>query len=113
MPHINSQQNLDAVVLLHETRLKENHWGIPEPVDGSSLDPKLIDVVFVPLLVFDKMGHRVGYGKGFYDKFLKSCREDVIKIGLSYFEAVEQISDVNPNDMVMDYCITPNKIYSF
>ena len=113
VPKINDSQELDSIVLLPDTRLEENHWCIPEPSDGSEIDPKMIDVVFVPLLVFDKTGHRVGYGKGFYDKFLKSCREDVLKIGLSYFEVVDQISDINPNDIVMNYCVTPEKIYSF
>ena len=113
VPKINDEQELDSIVLMPETRLEENCWGIPEPLEGSPMDPKLIDVVFVPLIVFDQSGHRVGYGKGFYDKFLKSCREDVLKIGLGYFEAVDQISDINPDDIVMDYCVSPEKIYSF
>ena len=113
VPRINSEQLLDAILLLDDTRLEENRWGIPEPSEGTSIDPKSIDVVFVPLLVFDQKGHRVGYGKGYYDKFLQSCKTDVVKIGLSYFEAVDEISDINPNDIAMDYCVTPKKIYSF
>ena len=73
-----------------------------------------IDVVFVPLLAFDKLGHRVGYGKGFYDKFLNDdCRKDVIKIGLSLFKPVDKISDIQKHDIVMDYCVTPDKVYIF
>ena len=55
----------------------------------------------------------VGYGKGFYDRFLKQCKKDVVKIGLSLFEAEEEIEDVFENDIPLDYCITPNKIYEF
>ena len=51
-----------------------------------------IEVVFVPLVAFDETGNRVGYGKGFYDEFLKNCSKDTIKIGLSFFEAEAVIS---------------------
>ena len=51
-------------------------------------------MVFVPLLAFDKAGNRVGYGKGFYDLFLSECRQDVIKVGLSFFEAEEEIPGI-------------------
>ena len=71
-----------------------------------------IDLVLIPLLCFDKKGYRVGYGKGYYDRFLAECRPDVMKIGLSIFEPVDEISDVDEFDVKMDYCITPNKIWS-
>lgn len=77
------------------------------------MDDKKIDVVFVPLLAFDKTGHRVGYGKGFYDDFLAKCRPQTIKIGLSFFDAEDHIEDIYQGDIPLDYCITPNKIYKF
>ena len=64
---------------------------------------KSIDMVLVPGLCFDGDGHRVGYGKGFYDRFLKTCRPDCIKIGLSYFEPVESIDDVHEGDVRLDF----------
>jgi 5-formyltetrahydrofolate cyclo-ligase len=70
-------------------------------------------VVFVPLLAFDKQGNRVGYGKGFYDRFLANCKPETIKIGLSFFEVENEIADVFNNDIELDYCVTPNKIYTF
>lgn len=100
-------------LLTDNTRLVKNQYGIPEPVDGIEVPAQKIDVVFVPLLAFDKTGHRTGYGRGFYDRFLAGCREDVVKIGLSFFEAEESIDDVNPTDIVLDYCITPEKVYKF
>ena len=75
--------------------------------------PSKIDVVFVPLLAFDKNGHRIGYGKGYYDKFLSSCKPDIIKIGLSFYEAEEAFQDVYPSDIPLDYCVTPKKVYRF
>ena len=96
------------------TKLKTNSWGIPEPKDTRNpINDKDIDVVFVPLLAFDENGHRVGYGKGFYDNFLAKCKPDVIKVGISYFEAEENIEDINQTDIKIDYCITPKKNYYF
>jgi len=94
-------------LLTDNTKLKVNDYGIPEPVDGLEVPAHKIDVVFVPLLAYDKKGNRVGYGKGFYDQFLSECKPDVIKIGLSYFDPEETISDVFENDVKLDFCVTP------
>jgi 5-formyltetrahydrofolate cyclo-ligase len=69
--------------------------------------------VLIPLLAFDRKGHRVGYGKGYYDRFLRTCRKDVVKIGFSYFDPVEKIEDASRYDVRLNYCITPNDIYRF
>ena len=105
--------DLTHYLLTDNTKLKTNKWNVPEPVDGFSVDPSKIEVVFIPLLAFDKQGNRVGYGKGYYDRFLKQCKKDVVKIGLSLFDAEEEIEDVIENDIPLNYCITPNKIYEF
>lgn len=100
-------------LLTDNTRLVKNSFGIPEPVDGIEVLPEKIDVVFLPLLAYDTNGNRVGYGKGFYDNFLLKCRPDVIKIGLSFYEAEEEAIETNATDVPLDYCITPLKVYSF
>ncbi len=100
-------------LLTDNTIIKKNHWNIPEPVDGIKIDDKKIEVVFVPLLAFDKQGNRVGYGKGFYDHFLANCKPKTIKIGLSFFEAEDEIKDIHKGDIGLDYCVTPNKVYGF
>jgi 5-formyltetrahydrofolate cyclo-ligase len=100
-------------LLTDNTIIKKINYNIPEPVDGIEIPCQKIDVVFVPLLAFDIQGHRVGYGKGFYDRFLSECKPETIKIGLSFFEAETKIEDVFENDMALDYCVTPNKIYTF
>lgn len=96
-----------------ETKLKNNRWGIPEPEEGEIIPEKDIDIIFVPLLTFDKSGHRVGYGKGYYDRFLGACNRDATKIGLSFFKPVSKISDVGPFDIALDICITPDKVWTF
>lgn len=100
-------------LLTENTKLRKNDYNIPEPVNGLEVPAKMIDVVFVPLLAFDSYGNRVGYGKGFYDKFLADCRPETIKIGLSFFDAVDAIHDVFESDVKLDYCVTPDKIYVF
>lgn len=113
VPKMNEDGTLSNYLLTDNTKLIKNKWNVPEPIEGIEILEKDLDVVFVPLLAFDKTGHRVGYGKGFYDRFLSNCRPDVIKIGLSHFEAEEVISDIEENDVALNYCVTPTKIYSF
>jgi 5-formyltetrahydrofolate cyclo-ligase len=100
-------------LLTDNTIIKKNKYNIPEPVDGIEISTDKIEVVFVPLLAFDKKGHRVGYGKGFYDTFLNDCKPETIKIGLSFFEAEDAIEDVFKSDVELNYCVTPKKIYRF
>lgn len=95
------------------TKIKEGPFGIPEPETGDLVEADMLDIVFVPLVAFDTQGHRIGYGKGFYDRFLANCRSDCLKIGLSLFEAQETFPDPNEFDIELDMCITPEKIYAF
>ncbi len=106
-------REMQNFLLTDTTLIKKNKWDIPEPVDGIEVPASKIDVVFVPLLAFDKSGHRVGYGKGFYDIFLANCRKDVIKIGLSLFDAEEEIPGILSSDVALDYCVSPHHIYKF
>ncbi len=95
------------------TSFKENNAGILEPVGGLFLHPTDLDLVFVPLLAFDKRGYRVGYGRGFYDRFLKLCAQKTLFVGISYFPPIEKIENVDNFDVPLHYCITPEKIYEF
>lgn len=93
--------------------MSANSSGILELVSDEYFDEKNIDIILLPLLAFDEKGYRAGYGKGFYDRFLKKCREDVIKAGLSLFPPVESIEDTHSNDVQMDYCVTPEGVNPF
>ncbi len=104
---------MNHFLLTDNTKIKLNKYNIPEPVDGLEVPTNKIDVVFVPLLAFDKKGHRVGYGKGYYDQFLSECNPETIKIGLSFYEAENLITDVYKNDVPLDYCVTPNEVCLF
>jgi len=100
-------------LLTDSTRIKKNEHNIPEPIDGIEIKASKIEVVFVPLLAFDQAGHRIGYGKGFYDRFLSQCKPETIKIGLSFFRAEEEIAEVYETDIKLDYCVTPEEVYRF
>ncbi|WP_412464715.1 5-formyltetrahydrofolate cyclo-ligase [Flavobacterium mekongense] len=113
-----ARSDFDTLAMTHflltdNTKFQKNQYNIFEPVDGIEVPPSKLDVVFVPLLAYDTDGNRVGYGKGFYDKFLSQCKEDVIKVGFSFFEPEENITDVSPNDILLDYCVTPETIHKF
>jgi 5-formyltetrahydrofolate cyclo-ligase len=95
-----------------ETKLIENSYGIPEPEGGKIIKPKQLDFVLIPLLVTDESGNRIGYGKGFYDRFLANCEPDCKKIGLSFEEPVSEIIP-DEFDVPLDFCITPEKVYEF
>ncbi len=106
-------REMRSFLLTDTTKLQKNKWGIPEPLDGIEVPSAKIEVVFLPLLAFDITGHRVGYGMGFYDKFLSDCKPEIVKIGLSLFEPEEKIPGILSTDVALNYCVTPNKIYSF
>lgn len=91
--------------------LKENAYHIPEPQTTTVFEGK-IDMVLVPLLAFDEKGYRVGYGKGFYDRFLSEI--ETKKVGVSLFEAQsDEISNVHEDDIRLDFCITPKQVYEW
>ncbi len=113
-----SRSNFETFEMTHylltdSTKIKKNNYNIPEPINGLEVPIEKIEVVFVPLLAFDINGNRVGYGKGFYDKFLSKCHPETIKIGLSFFDAEEKIDDATENDVTLNYCVIPNKTYFF
>lgn len=114
VPRVNAAtQKIESVLLTDELQFEKNKWGIMEPVEGELIEPKEMDLILVPLLAFDETGNRVGYGKGYYDQFLSQCRTDVLKVGFSYFEAIDKIIDSASFDIPLSYCVTPQRIYEF
>ncbi|MDP1842680.1 MAG: 5-formyltetrahydrofolate cyclo-ligase [Sediminibacterium sp.] len=112
-PKINDNDTMEAILIDEETVYTTNQWGLTEPEAGPVCSPASIDLVLVPLLVFDQSGYRVGYGKGYYDRFLAQCRQNAILVGLSYFEPIALISDTHEFDIPLNIGITPQLIYEF
>ena len=96
-----------------DTKTKQTKYNITEPIDPIWIENDNIDLVITPLLGFDTKGYRVGYGKGFYDRFFASLHKDVKKIGISLFSPCEVVEDINEHDVPLTCCVTPNKNYSF
>ena len=104
---------LENLKFTADTKLVANKWQILEPATSDAIEIEEIDQILVPLLCFDERGFRVGYGMGFYDRFLEKCRKDCRKIGLSYFAPTAEISDAQNFDVRLDCCVTPKKIWKF
>ncbi|MEM9650437.1 MAG: 5-formyltetrahydrofolate cyclo-ligase [Bacteroidota bacterium] len=113
IPKVSGENSMEHFLLTDNTVFMKNKWNIPEPIDGIPIPEEKIEVVFLPLLAFDQRGNRVGYGKGFYDTFLRKCNPKTLKIGLSFFEAETVIKDIHENDIPLDYCISPKQVYKF
>lgn len=105
--------SMQHVLYENKEQLQPNEYGIPEPTYGDTINVQEIDIVIVPLLCIDKKGYRVGYGKGFYDRFLDSCRTNCQFIGLSYFEPIDEVSDKNSNDIALHACVFPFGMIAF
>lgn len=95
-----------------ETVLEKNSWGILEPL-GDRDEEVAFDQVITPLLYADSLGNRVGYGKGFYDRFFNRINQEALKIGLNYFAPKESISDASAVDVSLDFLVLPTEILSF
>lgn len=108
-----SSHTITALTVDEDTVYHTNTWGITEPEEGSVLAPDQIDLVLVPMLICDKSGYRVGYGKGYYDRYLADCRQNLVSIGFSYFDPIDKIADTGQFDVPLTYCITPHQTYEF
>jgi 5-formyltetrahydrofolate cyclo-ligase len=112
---LSGTKELAHYLITPSTEWTVNAWGIAEPLPASTEEvvPTQLDLVIIPLLAFDEQGYRVGYGGGFYDRFLAKCRPDVLKVGLSFWPPIASITDVNPYDVRLDYCLTPRKVWQW
>ena len=113
-PRVDSTSGeIESIAHGRDTPVVTSGWGIQEPAGAGRVAPETLDLVIVPLLCFDASGHRVGYGKGYYDRFLQKCRPDCIKAGLSFFPPVEKIDDIHVADVQLDLVVTPNETFYF
>ena len=102
---------MKSFLLNDNTVLKKNNYGITEPINNEEFLGR-IDVIFIPLVAYDLIGNRVGYGKGFYDKFLRNQNNRILRVGLSFFNPEKRIK-IDKHDENLDFCVTPNRIFSF
>lgn len=113
IPVSNFETNTMRNALFTSTNdLKANKYGIQEPRKPIFLDDVVPDIVFTPLLTFDRNGYRVGYGGGFYDRYFENMPKKTKKVGLSVEEGIYEISDVHRLDQPLDYAFTPLQVLS-
>jgi 5-formyltetrahydrofolate cyclo-ligase len=114
VPRVNHEtEALESLKYGPDVELVASRWQIHEPTHNERVEPSEIDIVLVPLLCFDTQGHRVGYGKGYYDRFLVRCRPDCLKIGISIFDPVDKIDDAHEGDVTLDFAVTPTATINF
>lgn len=112
IPRVNTETAIiESYLYEGKDQLETNIWGIPEPTSGIPVANEKIDVVLTPLLAADRRGGRVGYGRGFYDRFL--CELRAQKVGLSFFPPEEHIEGMSAADVPLDMLVTPDGVYRF
>lgn len=111
VPRMNGEI-LETIKITPETNFIENKWNILEPI-GSASENISFDFVIVPLLYCDNFGNRVGYGKGFYDRFFAEIIPNALKIGVNFFSPEEEINDISEFDIPLDYLVTAEEVLSF
>ena len=111
------RRSLKHYELTPATPLHTNHWGIAEPEAAAAAEvlPAAFDAVLVPLLALDAAGHRVGYGGGYYDRFLAQCGPATQFIGFSLLDdaPVAALADLRPTDVPLHACLTPGGLRRF
>ncbi len=98
---------LSHFYLEEDTVLSLNKFGVLEPVAAELVEENKLDLIFIPMLISDDKKFRVGYGKGFYDRFLLNCRKDAKFIGLNFFPPITAIEDKNEFDIPLHQVIYP------
>lgn len=112
VPKINELTNdMEAIRISSLNELEENRFGTLEPIAyDKAIDPKEIDLILIPGIAFDYNGSRIGFGKGYYDKYIKRTRKDVKRVALAYNLQIVDFIDKDDHDESVDFIITEKQI---
>ena len=108
LPKIKKGFQMDFFTWSNKEPLSINKYGIPEPISDQIVEPSIL---LLPLVAFDETLNRIGYGGGFYDRYLKKIKKNkkIITIGLAYsFQKVKKIP-TNKYDIRLDFIVTNKK----
>jgi 5-formyltetrahydrofolate cyclo-ligase len=109
VPKVVHKEIEPSVIIDFDNLISSNNLGILEPIEEMKIAYKNIDLILVPGIVFDKEGHRIGYGLGYYDKFLRKVPK-AIKIGLAFdFQVVDKLPR-EMHDVPVDFIVTEERI---
>lgn len=104
LPRVN-RSNIEAVELFFGQTLQPGTYGILEP-EGEVLSPEIIDVIIVPGLVYDPQGYRLGYGAGYYDRFLAQLNPKAFICGVCYEFQICDTTEPQPGDFPVHWIVT-------
>lgn len=109
VPKVTHKEIEPSVIMDLNNLLPSGKFGILEPIEVMKIPYKNIDLVLVPGIIFDKEGYRIGYGFGYYDKFLKKVSK-AIKIGLAFdFQIIDTVPR-EMHDVPMDLIVTEERV---
>jgi len=109
VPKVEHHEIEPSVIIDFDNLVPSGKFGIFEPIEAMKVAYKNIDLILVPGIVFDNLGYRIGYGYGYYDKFLKKVPK-ALKIGLAYdCQVVEKIPN-EMHDIPVDIIVTEERI---
>ena len=107
LPRVASGGDLEAVAYEPGDPMTETSFGAREPADGTILAPEVLDLVVTPGIAFDRSGHRIGYGGGFYDRFLRRTRRGVPRIAIAFdLQVLSHELPVGSFDLGIDVIVT-------
>ena len=109
LPKIEKKNQMNFLQWSSNEPLKINKYGIPQPISAKIVFP---DILLIPLVAYDKNLNRLGYGGGFYDRYINKIekRKKVIKIGLAFSYQKVKIIPINQYDKKLDYVITEKQM---
>ena len=107
------QKEMKHFLVDKNTNFAKDKYGIPSPVDAKPFQTEEIDIVFTPLISFDKVGNRIGYGGGFYDRFLAKCKSNTEIIGLAITPPLDFIPYAEHQDISLTGCINHHLTFDF
>ena len=109
VPKVVQHEIEPSVIIDFDNLVESGSFGILEPIDLMKIAYKNINLVLVPGIAFDKEGHRIGYGFGYYDKFLAKVPK-AVKIGLCFdFQVVDKIP-LETHDVPVDFIVTEKRV---
>ena len=109
VPKVANNEIEPSIIIDFDQLIPSGKFGILEPIEAMKINPKNIQIVIVPAIAFDKNGHRIGYGLGYYDKFLAKVPK-ALKIGLAFDFQVEEKLPTEGHDAPVDMIITDKEI---
>ncbi len=113
VPVCKAHSRMDFYYISSLDETKQNKYGILEPEENKDrlASPSEADLIIIPGLKFDKRGYRLGWGGGFYDRYLKNCF--CTKIGICYEDEITELLPVDNYDVKVDMLVTDKTIYKF